>query len=675
MKINSMREKKTLWGCSASDKKKGAFFFACASALFCICAAAADPGMSESRDSVYNLEAVAVTGSRSAMELGVSARIVSVLDSVTLASMPAMSVNDVLKYSAGVDVRQRGAMGMQTDISVRGGTFDQIAVLLNGINICDPQTGHNAVDFPVSTNEIDRIEILEGPAARVYGTSSLVGAINIVTKKAADNKTSVHLEGGSYGLLNGGMSHDISRGRFSSQLSYSFSRSDGYSRSDSGRLNMDFRGNKAFWSGQYRADAADFEWQLGISGKGFGSNTFYSARYDNQYERTAKTFTSLSMKSRGKLSFQPALYWNRGTDRFELFRGDPSSVPYNRHRTNVLGANIGAEYTSVAGRTSFGAEIRNEDIVSTNLGDPLKKPKGKDGRYVVGRNRTNLNLYLDHSLILRKFTFSAGISAIRNSATHEGFGFYPGADASLRISDSWKLYASYNTSLRMPTFTELYYSVGGHKADRNLNPEKMQSLEGGVKYIKSGFSAVLSVYAHHGTDMLDWVRTISEGDDAMWRSVNYTEVNTLGEEITLRFNLPVMLGYRDFFVRNVYLGYSHIDQDKKQEPDIQSRYALEYLRNKIVAVADFHIWNRLFLNLSCRWHDRVGGYELFENHVSTGRKVSYEPYTLLDARLNWNSDRLKIYVEGDNLLDKTYYDHGNIPQPGFWFRGGVVFTF
>ena len=121
------------------------------------------------------------------MQLGASARIVTVLDSLTLASLPAQSVNDLLKYSVGVDVRQRGVMGMQSDISVRGGTCEQIAVLLNGINICDPQTGHNAVDFPVSTNEIDHIEILEGPAARVYGTSSLVGAINIVTKQSREN--------------------------------------------------------------------------------------------------------------------------------------------------------------------------------------------------------------------------------------------------------------------------------------------------------------------------------------------------------------------------------------------------------------------------------------------------------------------------------------------------------
>ena len=623
-------------------------------------------------DSVYNLEAVAVTGSRVPMEMGVSARIVTVMDSLTIASMPAVTVNDLLKFAPGVDVRQRGGMGMQTDVSVRGGTFDQIAVLLNGINICDPQTGHNAVDFPVSTDEIDRIEILEGPAARVYGTSSLVGAINIVTKKSRDNHGSVHMEAGSYGLFSGGISQNISAGRFSSQLSASYSRSDGYSRNADGGLNMDFSGKKAFWSGQLDTRAADFSWQAGLSDKGFGSNTFYSAKYDNQYEHTFKTFMSVSAVTKGRLRFKPSLYWNRGTDRFELIRDNPDAVPYNYHRTSVLGANLGADFESRLGRTAFGLEVRNEDIVSTNLGDALDSPRGK--HYVAGRNRANVNIYLEHSVVLPRFTASAGFSAIRNSATHEGFGIYPGADASFRISDSWKVYASYNTSLRLPSFTELYYSVGGHKADRNLDPEKMQAVEGGVKFIRPGVSAVLSVYYHHGTDMIDWIKDLSLGDDAVWTSVNHTKLNTLGEELTVRFDLPVMTGDDGFFIRNIQLGYSHIDQDKKLADNMQSRYAMEYLRHKVTAAADLRIWRKLLLNLSWRWQDRVGGYELFENKVSTGRVVPYGPYHLVDARIGWYSDRYRIYAEADNLLDKTYYDHGNIPQPGLWLRLGFSCT-
>ena len=120
-------------------------------------------------DTTYTLEAVSVTGSRILMELGQSARIVSVLDSAAIAAIPASTVTDLLKTAVGVDVRQRGGLGVQSDISIRGGTSDQIAILLNGINISDPQTGHNAADFPVDLRDIRRIEILEGPAVPALG--------------------------------------------------------------------------------------------------------------------------------------------------------------------------------------------------------------------------------------------------------------------------------------------------------------------------------------------------------------------------------------------------------------------------------------------------------------------------------------------------------------------------
>ena len=130
---------------------------------------------------------------------------VTVLDRADIQQAPVQSINDLLKYAVGVDVRQRGPIGAQADISIRGGTQEQIIILLNGINICDPQTGHNTMDLPVDLSEILRIEVLEGPAGRIYGTSSLVGAVNIVTRSPhpasplGEEQVQLRMEGGSYG--------------------------------------------------------------------------------------------------------------------------------------------------------------------------------------------------------------------------------------------------------------------------------------------------------------------------------------------------------------------------------------------------------------------------------------------------------------------------------------------
>ena len=623
-------------------------------------------------EKLYELEEVEVTGSRVPLTVSQAARIVTVLDREAIAAAPVQSINDLLKYAAGVDVRQRGDMGVQTDISIRGGTFDQITILLNGINICDPQTGHNATDFPVELSEIERIEVLEGPAGRVYGTSSLVGAINIVTCTAKDSGAEVFADGGSYGYFKGGAMVSHVKNGLSNQVSGSYSRSDGFSRSKAGNLNADFKYARLFYQGRYENDQVDVRWHAGFTNKDYGANTFYSTLSDEQFEHVRKYYTAVQAETKGNVyHFKPSVYWNRSDDRFEFYRGMPEKSPFNYHQTDVYGVNLNNYIQTFLGKTAFGAEFRNEGVRSTSLGEPLNSPvkvPGADADFTLGLNRTNLSFHLEHNIVLRRFTLSAGVIAVKNTGNEMKFRFYPGVDASYQFARDWKVYASYNTSLRMPTFTELYYSVGGHKADKYLKPEEMQAVEVGVKYLRPGIRGTLSLYRYHGTDMIDWIKDISQGDDAPWQSVNHAVINTMGAEASVFVDIRELM-QRDAFVRSVNVSYSYIDQDKETTPNLQSKYALEYLRHKFVAQANFRIWKLLEMNVSYRWQDRMGNYQ------KGNSMVPYEPYSLVDARLSWNAPQYKIYVEGNNLLNKTYYDHGNIPQPGIWVRAGASYRF
>lgn len=623
-------------------------------------------------EKLYELEEVEVTGSRVPLTVSQAARIVTVLDREAIAAAPVQSINDLLKYAAGVDVRQRGDMGVQTDISIRGGTFDQITILLNGINICDPQTGHNAADFPVELSEIERIEVLEGPAGRVYGTSSLVGAINIVTRTAKDSGAEVFADGGSYGYFKGGAMVSHVRNGLSNQVSGSYSRSDGFSRSKAGNLNADFKYARLFYQGRYENDQVDVRWHAGFTNKDYGANTFYSTLSDEQFEHVRKYYTAVQAETKGDVyHFKPSVYWNRSDDRFEFYRGMPEKSPFNYHQTDVYGVNLNNYIQTFLGKTAFGAEFRNEGVRSTSLGEPLNSPikvPGADADFTLGLNRTNLSFHLEHNIVLRRFTLSAGVIAVKNTGNEMNFRFYPGVDASYQFARDWKVYASYNTSLRMPTFTELYYSVGGHKADKYLKPEEMQAVEVGVKYLRPGIRGTLSLYRYHGTDMIDWIKDISQGDDAPWQSVNHAVINTMGAEASVLVDIRELM-QRDAFVRSVNVSYSYIDQDKETTPNLQSKYALEYLRHKFVAQANFRIWKQLEMNVSYRWQDRMGNYQ------KGNSMVLYEPYSLVDARFTWNASQYKIYVEGNNLLNKTYYDHGNIPQPGIWVRAGASYRF
>ena len=636
------------------------------------------------------LEEVSVTGSRAPLTKGQAARMVTVLERADIQQAPVQSINDLLKYAVGVDVRQRGPIGAQTDISIRGGTQDQIILLLNGINICDPQTGHNAMDLPVDLSEIVRIEVIEGPAGRIYGTSSLVGAINIVTRADGGTKMrehgdtrndciQMHAEAGSYGYGNIGFrysrttapTHHRTHG-FSHSISANYSRSDGYSRSAAGSLNTDFSGAKAFYQGQYEDEDVRLNWHLGIADKGWGSSTFYASpkwKADDQYEHTTKLYSAIQGETKhGRLRFAPSIYWNQNRDRYEGYRGQPEKMKYNYNRTDVYGVNLSSYFDWIAGRTAFGAELRNEDLVSGNLGEPLSQThhiKGTDRDYTLGLNRTNISGYLEHNLLLNGFTLSAGLVAVKNTWSNMNVTVYPGIDLSYRPSQLWTLHASYNTSLRMPSFTEMYYKLQGYSADPHLKPEEMQALEAGINFAPNGLRLSLTGWYHHGKNMIDWMMDTSKGDEAVWQSVNHTKINSIGVEASAALNFFELLPTQHL-LRKVSVNYSYINQDKEQEANIVSQYALEYLRHKLVANAQLQLMKRLSLGLDFRWQDRVGSYTDFD-----GKVCDYEPYALVDARLTWQQTKWKAYLEANNVFDTRYHDYGLVEQPGRWIIAGI----
>ena len=610
------------------------------------------------------LDEVCVTGSRAPLTKSQAARMVTVLDRADIAQAPVQSVNDLLKYAVGVDVRQRGPIGAQTDISIRGGTSDQIILLLNGINICDPQTGHNAMDLPVDLSEIVRIEVLEGPAGRIYGTSSLVGAINIVTQeREKGDAVTLHGEGGSFGYVNVGGRGKLHSGSFMNSLSANYSRSDGYSRSKAGSLNTDFSGSKAFYQGQYDDEAFRLHWHLGIADKGWGSSTFYASpkwQADDQYEHTTKLYSAIQAETEQRMfHLSGNIYWNQNRDRYEGYRGQPEKMKYNYNRTDVYGVNLSSYFDWAAGRTAFGAELRNEDLVSGNLGEPLSQThhiRGTDRDYTLGVNRTNISGYLEHNLLLHHFTISAGLVAVKNTWSNMNMTLYPGIDISYRPHPAWKIHASYNTSLRMPSFTEMYYKLQGYSANPHLKPEEMRALEIGTTYLSPLFTFHSTLWHHHGTDMIDWIMDTSKGQDAVWQSVNHTKINSIGLEAGAQLSMDKW---------QLSIDYSYISQDKKQETNIVSQYALEYLRHKLVAHARIQLLKPLSLSLNFRWQDRVGTYTDFDGIV-----CDYKPYALFDSRLTWQQPKWKVYLEANNLFDTRYHDYGLVEQPGRWLIAG-----
>lgn len=617
----------------------------------------------------HALRESAVIGTRAPLAVNQTARIVQTITREDIDRSAAQSVNDLLKQAAGVDVRQRSGFGVQTDISIEGGTFDQVTLLLNGVSVNNPQTGHLSADFPVSVDDIERIEILEGAAGRVFGSQAFSGAINIVTRSEKNNTVSVHADGGSYGTAQLGASLNLRSGNWQNRVSGDLGRSDG------GTSNSDFKQARAFYRGGFHDEALRLNWQAGLSAKSYGANTFYSAAYPNQWEVNRRYFLSLTGETQGSVHLAPSLSWVRSQDHFQLIRNVHKSE--NFHRTDVFTVGLSAWTDWKFGRTSIGAEVRHEGILSTNLGRPMDKTKyipihsQKNLFYDHRDNRTNMSLFVEHNVVWRQWVLSLGILANRNTALDENLRWYPGVDLSWRPSEEWRVFASWNKALRLPTFTDLYYKSPTQEGNVGLQPEETQSVKVGAQWRKPWLDVTIQGYYTRGKHMIDWV--MYSADD-IYHSANF-RLDNYGFSVGSKFEPKALLGEK-CIVRSVALHYAYIYQKRHDKVDVfKSNYALEYLRHKLTVGLDHNIWSRLSASWSLRWQQRMGSYIRYANHQSTGEAVNYSPYALLDVKVSWTHPRYSLYVSANNLTSHRYYDLGNILQPGIWWMAGMKFNF
>lgn len=605
----------------------------------------------------YDLDEVEVSAQRTPVAFSQVARIVSVISRDEIEAAPVQSIQELLEYALSVDVRQRGVHGVQADISVRGGSFDQTLILLNGINISDPQTGHHALNLPVSLKNIQRIEILEGPAARVFGPNSFSGAVNIITNPEGTNSLKIDLAGGQHKLADINVSGSLNTGSLNQFAAFNRMSSAGYID------NTDFKTWNAFYQSKLNTKPGTLDFQIGHTSKAFGANSFYTAAYPNQFEATKTTFASLKFETGTRIHLSPSLYWRRHQDRFELFRNEPASwyKGHNYHLTDVFGSNLNAWVASRFGKTAFGAEIRTENVWSNVLGEARTTPiavPGETGQFFTkSYSRTTISYFAEHSIYLEKLTVSAG--AMTNWISDLGFAWnvYPGLDASLALTDHLKLYGSVNSSLRMPTFTDLFYSGPTNIGNPDLKPEKSLTWEGGLKLTLIGFAGHAGAYNRRGKNLIDWVR---EKETDKWQAQNLTRINSSGIEFSGDF-FPEKIWHKPVFMTKLGINYSYSTLDKGDN-NFFSNYVLDNLKQKL----DLEINHKIWLKLKASW--RVSYQD--RNGMRT-KTDAYEPFWLVNARILWKTSSTEIYVVAANLFNTSYYDLGTIEQPGRWISIGI----
>ncbi|MBC8124484.1 MAG: TonB-dependent receptor, partial [Candidatus Kapabacteria bacterium] len=231
-------------------------------------------------DTISIRRPIVVTAARIPLELTSVARTVDVLQSTDLLRLPARSIQDALVFVPGVDLRSRGPYGAQSDVSIRGGSYEQTTVLLNGMRLTDPQTGHHQLNLPLAPLDIDRIEIVKGGASRLFGPGAMDGVVNIVTRTASTSSVIGSVVGGDFGFVEGRFSASLVSNNVHNMISAQRVQHNGY------RQSTDLSMTSALITGGITEGATTVSWLGGWVDKSFGAGLFYSPRFPDAWERT-----------------------------------------------------------------------------------------------------------------------------------------------------------------------------------------------------------------------------------------------------------------------------------------------------------------------------------------------------------------------------------------------------
>ncbi|HCS87249.1 MAG TPA: hypothetical protein DIW30_02110 [Bacteroidales bacterium] len=565
-------------------------------------------------------------------------RLVTTISNEEIVRLPVHTVADILQLAQGVDLRERGASGVQADLSIRGGTQDQIKVLVNGIDLTDPQTGHYSLDLPVDAALIDRIEVMQGTG---YGLGAFSGAVNIITKTLPSSPKHAELTAalsvGEYGLLNPSLAMRFRCKDWFLNSSVSYNRSDGYA------ANTDYQIANAFLQTGWR----DLNFQVGVQMKDAGANSFYSLTYPNQFDATRTLFSSVAYTHRwNKWYVEGNACYRTHYDEFELYRSgkdaDGQMAPAwytgaNIHWTHSAGVHFAAGWNLRYGKTVLGVDARDEYIKSSNLGL---------------HNRVNLRYFAEQYLFYGNLTANVGAAGIWNSTF--GSDWTLGANIGYSFLKKGKVFFNVNRAIRIPTYTDLYYQSKVQLANPRLKPEQALQLEVGAKYSGEHWYANVSAYYRWGQNIIDWVKPAVDSV-LQWNSVNHTRVNAAGTEVVVG-----VCGYD--YLKKAEVAYSFTDVNK-ETGDWLSKYALDYLRHKLVLRVEHKIWKGFGASWTLRFQQRHGTYS-----DRMGVVCDYRPVCLLDGKVYWANESVQVAIECRNMTNQIYYDYGGILQPQHWVK-------
>ncbi len=578
-------------------------------------------------DSIQRLDEVLVQSKRISLPFVENSHSIEMVDSLEMLVLSSGSVDEILQNVGGVDVRRRGIEGMQSDLYIRGGNFEQVLLLIDGIKMDDVQTGHHTMNSIIDPENIERIEVIKGAASRIYGQNAMNGVVNIVTKNSIENIGEVKLKAGSFDTYGVGFGYNTHVEDRKFRFSVSKLLSDGY------RYNSDFDNLNGF----FKADIGKTEVLATYSERKFGANGFYgNPTFTEMYEETQTHLLALKRKMNfNNVNTTLQVYWKRNQDAFFTFRKKPDLYS-NFHITQKVGASIDGYYRSKIGVTGIGFDLNYNTITSTKLGE---------------HERITSIGYLEHrfQLLNEKLDITPGVSV--NYYNDFGWYFYPGLDLGFRVNKKVKLYTNLGYTNRNPTYTNLYYRSNTEEGNPDLKPESALTGEIGLYYHPKNWLMNVNYFYRNASNLIDWAK-----DNLLdkWQARNFSEVITNGAEISSKYQFKFKS-----HLHFVKVGYTYMNEDIIEQKVNYSLYSINSLKHQVMLGWHSKFIENVSQNISYRYVERTLG----------------ETYHVFDAGLNLQMNKWIVAVNFNNLFDTEYSETNLVPMPGFNMIGSMSIKF
>jgi len=569
--------------------------------------------------SQQKLDSVLITSSRIDLPFKKNSHTITLISAKEIEKSTATNLTDLLQEVAGVDVRRRGISGMQADLYIRGGSFDQTLLLIDGIKVEDPQTGHHTLNIALPLNVIHRIEVIKGPAARVFGQNAFTGAINIVTKKAKQNSVILDAAVGSYHQKNIGVTSTSVLEKSAHIIHFSKNLSEGY------RFNTDFDNQNYFVKSSFNTHKTPINLLATFSERKFGANGFYaSPAYVNQYEETQASLIAISTTYKTeKFTWKPKLYWKRNQDMYLFVRNNPS-VYRNLHISNKVGVGVNASYKSNLGTTGFGVDIAKVALSSNNLG---------------AQHRLASSLFVEHrfTFLNDKIDVTPGVAI--NYYTDFKFHAFPGIDLGYQLSSTTKLYANVGYTYRIPTYTDMFYTSPTTLGDDNLSPEEAITEEIGIKFQKNKITVSAAVFNKDAKNLIDYVK---QNAADKWKATNINSLNTIGFETNIAY------GYKmNNYSQKLAIGYTFLEEELAKNNVNFSRYSLNSLKHHFTATYRSQFVKNVTQSIVYKFAERI----------------DQKSYNVIDAKIALQISKLQFSVTANNIFNTEYTETNLVPMP------------